>query len=127
MNIKRINRISEEVRRVVSDLVLNGLKDPRISTMTSITNVEVTRDLSFANVYISVLGNDKEKEDTIAGLNSAKGFIRKEIGSRIELRHSPEPIFRLDESIEKGLHMSKLIEQLNQDIHVDNEMDEDNE
>lgn len=127
MNIKRINRISEEVRRVVSELVFNGLKDPRINTMTSITSVEVTRDLSFANIYISVLGDDKEKEDTLAGLNSAKGFIRKEIGSRIDLRHSPEPIFHLDESIEKALHMTKLMEQLNKDTHAVKEMDEDNE
>jgi len=129
MNIKRIHRISEEVRKVVSDLVFNGLKDPRINTMTSITSVEVTRDLSFANIYISVLGDDKEKEDTLAGLNSAKGFIRKEIGSRIDLRHSPEPIFHLDESIEKALHMSKLIEELNKDIHEVKEevVDEDND
>ena len=68
MKNKRINRISEEVRRVVSDLILNGLKDPRISKMASVTSVEVTRDLSFAHIYISVLGNDLEKENTILDL-----------------------------------------------------------
>ena len=97
MNIKRTNRISEEVRKIVSELILNGLKDPRISSMTTVTKVEVTRDLSFAKIHISVLGNEEEKSETIKGLNSAKGFIRKEIGNNIDLRYSPEPIFHLDE------------------------------
>lgn len=125
MNINRINRISEEVRKVVSDLIFNGLKDPRISQMASVTLVEVTRDLSFAKIYISVLGEDKEKEDTIAGLNSAKGFIRKEIGNRIDLRHAPEPKFYLDESIEKAINLSKLIDEVNKGQHEKKE--EDNE
>ncbi len=113
MNIKRVNRISEEVKKVVSELIYNGLKDPRVSSMTTITNVEVTRDLRYARIYVSVLGNQEEKDNTITGLESAKGFIRKEIGSRIDLRYVPEPIFHLDESIEKGIYMSKLIEQVN--------------
>ncbi|NLL81911.1 MAG: 30S ribosome-binding factor RbfA [Tissierellia bacterium] len=114
MNIKRTNRISEEVRKIVSELILNGLKDPRINnTMTTVTKVEVTRDLSYAKIYISVLGNEEEKLDTIKGLNSAKGFIRKEIGNSIDLRYSPEPIFYLDESIEEGIRMSKLIDEIN--------------
>lgn len=113
MNNKRINRISEEIRKVVSNLLFNGLKDPRINPMATVTSVEVTRDLSFANIYISVLGDDLEKENTILGLESAKGFIRKEIGSRVDLRHVPEPKFHLDESIENAMHMDKLIQELN--------------
>lgn len=113
MNNKRVQRISEEIRKVVSDLIFNRLNDPRINSMTSVTRVEVTRDLSFAYIYISVLGDEKEKEDSLLGLNSAKGFIRKEIGSRVEMRHIPEPIFRLDESIEQAIHMTKLIEEVN--------------
>ncbi len=119
MNIKRINRISEEVRKVVSDLVLNEIKDPRIGHMTTVTRVEVTRDLSFAKIYVSVLGDEQEKENTLLGLNSAKGFIRKEIGARIDLRHAPEPRFFLDESIEKAIEMSKLIADVNKDIKVE--------
>lgn len=119
MNNKRINRISEEVRKVVSELLYNGIKDPRISPMTTVTRVEVTRDLSFAKIYVSVLGNKEEKADTIEGLNSAKGFIRKEIGSRIDLRYSPEPIFHLDESIEQAIYMSQLIKEVNKDIDKD--------
>lgn len=132
MNNKRINRISEEVKKVVSTLLYNGLKDPRIKPMTSITKVEVTRDLSFAKIYASVLGDDNEKKETIEGLNSAKGFIRKEIGSKIDLRYIPEPIFYLDESIEHGIHMSNLIDKLNNkekasqsDIQNESKEDED--
>ncbi len=118
MNNKRINRISEEIRKVVSNLLFNGLKDPRINHMATVTSVEVTRDLSFANIYISVLGDDLEKENTILGLESAKGFIRKEIGSRVDLRHIPEPKFHLDESIENAMHMSELIDKINKEDQV---------
>lgn len=124
MNIKRINRVSEEVRKVVSELLFNGLKDPRVSTMTTVNRVEVSRDLSFAKIYVSVFGEDKEKEDTINGLNSAKGFVRKEIGNRIDLRHTPDPIFILDESIEQAINLSKLISEVNKDIHNKDEINE---
>lgn len=113
MNNKRLNRISGEVKKVVSEVISNGLKDPRINAMTTVTKVEVTRDLRFAKIYISVFGDKSEKDDTILGLESAKGFIRKEIGTRIDLRYAPEPIFYLDESIEQGLYMTKLIEEVN--------------
>lgn len=113
MNNKRINRISEEVKKVVSELIYNGLKDPRVNHMTTVTKVEVTRDLSFANIYVSVLGNKEDKEGTLLGLNNAKGFIRKEIAKKIDLRYAPEPIFHLDESIEQGIYLSKLIEEVN--------------
>lgn len=113
MNSKRINRISEEVKKIVSELIYNGLKDPRINQMTSVTNVEVTRDLSFANIYISVLGNKDDKDNTLVGLNNASGFIRKEIARKIDLRYTPEPKFHLDESIEQGIYLSKLIDQVN--------------
>ena len=87
--------------------------------MTTVTRVEVTRDLSFAKIYVSVMGNDKEKEDTLLGLNSAKGFIRREIGARIDLRHAPEPRFFLDESIEKAIEMSRLIADINKNTKVE--------
>ena len=123
MNIKRVNRISEEVKKVVSELIYNSIKDPRVSLMTTITKVEVTRDLRYARIFVSVLGNQEEKNNTIIGLQSAKGFIRKEIGSKIDLRYVPEPIFHLDESIEQGIYMSKLIEEVN---HGKNKIREDN-
>ncbi len=115
MDTRRINRISEEVRKVVSELLTMEVKDPRISPMISVTKVEVTRDLSYANIYVSVLGDQKAKDDTLEGLESAKGFIRKEIGNKIDLRYIPEPIFHLDESIERGIYMSKLIDKVNKE------------
>ena len=115
MNNKRLNRISGEVKRVVADIISNGIKDPRVNSMTTITNVEVTRDLRFAKIYISVLGEENEKQDTIEGLDNAKGFIRREIGNRIDLRYAPEPMFYLDESIEQGIYMSKLIDKVNRE------------
>ena len=69
MNNKRINRISEEIKKVLSGVLLNGLKDPRVTTMTTVTEVKVTRDLSYANVYVSVLGSKKEKEESLKGLD----------------------------------------------------------
>lgn len=112
MNIKRVNRISEEIRKIVSELLTIGLKDPRVNPMTSVTKVDITRDLGFANIYVSVLGEKDEKDETLKGLESAKGFIRKEIASKIDLRYVPELIFHLDESIEQGIYMSRLIEKV---------------
>ena len=125
MNNKRLNRISGEVKRVVSEVINTGLKDPRVNSMTTVTKVEVTRDLRFAKIYISVFGDDAQKQDTIEGLESAKGFIRTEIGSRIDLRYAPEPMFILDESIEQGIYMAKLIENLN--IESDEQKEEKND
>lgn len=118
MNNKRLGRISEEVRKVVSETIGNGLKDPRINSMTTVTKVEVTRDLRYARIYISVLGDEREKKETIAGLENAKGFLRREISSKIDLRYAPEPMFLLDESIEKGIYMSKLIEEVNKNSKI---------
>lgn len=113
MNIRRINRISEEIKKIVSELISREIKDPRVNPMTSITKVQVTRDLSYANIYVTILGNKEVKDNTIKGLNNAKGFIRKEISNRIDLRYAPEPIFHLDESIEHSMYISKLIKEVN--------------
>lgn len=113
MNIKRVKRISEEIRRIVSQLITSGLKDPRVSSMISITKVEVTGDLRYANIYVSTLGDEKVKKETLEGLKSAKGFIRNEIGNNMDLRYIPEPVFYLDESIEQGVYISKLIDEVN--------------
>ena len=113
MNSKRINRISEEVKRTISDIVQNELKDPRIPSITSISHVEVTNDLSYAKVYVSVLGNDFDRDEAIEGLNSAKGFIKKELSKKIKLRAMPELIFIKDDSIEKSIELDKLIDEVN--------------
>ena len=105
----RTDRISEEVKREVSFIIQNELKDPRIAKMISVTAADVTRDLRYARVYVSVLGDENEKRDAIEGLRSAAGFIRREIWRRIQLRYTPEIIFELDDSIEHGVYINKLI------------------
>lgn len=108
MNVKRLDRIGQEIKKVVSE-TLREMKDPRIHPLTSITQVRVTNDLGFANIHVSVYGTQKEKEDTLLALEKARGFIRKTISSNIDLRHTPEPKFLLDESIEEASNMQELI------------------
>lgn len=113
MSVPRVNRISEEYKREISDIIKNGIKDPRIADFTSVMSVDVTRDLKYAKVYISVLGDEKKKEDTMIGLRSAAGYVRKEMGKRVKLRYTPEIIFELDTTIEHGIYISKLIDEAN--------------
>ncbi len=106
---ERTNRISVEFKKEISNIIRNELKDPRLAKLISVTWAKVTRDLRYAKVYISVMGNDEQKNSTMAALKSASGFIRREIGQRINLRYTPEIHFELDNSIEHGVYMSKLI------------------
>lgn len=107
----RLARIGEQIKAELSDLFLREMKDPRIG-FVSITDVEVTPDLRHATVYVSVLGNEQAAEDTLAGLQSAKGFLRGEIGKRIRLRYTPEFHFKLDKSIERGVRISALLREI---------------
>lgn len=106
----RTDRISEEIKKEVSSLIQNGLKDPRLPKMISVTAAEVTRDLSYAKIFISVMGSDEDKANALKGLKSAAGFIRREVGHRLQLRYTPEMLFELDNSIERGVYISKLID-----------------
>lgn len=115
MGIQRTRRISEEIKKVVSNLLLFELKDPRISRMTSVTSVDTTNDLRYVNIYISVYDPNADIDQTIEGLNKAKGFIRKEIGKAVDLRYTPEPIFIKDQSIEKGVYLTNLINKVNRE------------
>ncbi len=105
---KRTDRISEEVKRELSE-VIRSLKDPRIPFMTSVVAVEVTGDLRYANCYISVMGGEKTKKEALEGLKAAGGYIRREIGGRMQLRVTPEFIFHEDNSIEHGAHINDLL------------------
>lgn len=107
--VDRINRISEEVRKELSDIIQNDIKDPRLPRMVSILNVNVTKDLRYAKVHISVLGSEEDKKNALSALKSAAGYIRREIGHRVQLRYTPEFHFELDSSIEKGVYITKLI------------------
>ena len=104
----RINKINEEVRRELSG-VIRELKDTRIPMMTSVVAVHVTNDLSYAKVYVSVMGDEVTQKNALAGLKSAAGFIRREMGRRVELRHTPEFIFELDHSIEHGAYINRML------------------
>ena len=102
--------------RELSNIIRNEIKDPRIHPLTSVSLVEVAPDLKTCKAYISVLGNEKEKSDTIAGLRSAEGYVRRQLAKRLNLRNTPEIQFRLDESIAYGVHMSRIIREVNQGI-----------
>lgn len=107
----RISRISEEIKKEISSIIQNELKDPRLPDLISVVSVNVTKDLRYAKVYISVFGGNEQKENAIEGLKSAAGFIRKEIGHRMKLRYTPEIHFELDNSIEHGAYINKLIKE----------------
>ena len=103
-------RINGEVQKELSTIIRNEIKDPRIHPMTSVMAVEVAPDLKTCKAYISVLGEKEAKEATIKGLNSAEGYIRRQLAKNLNLRNTPEISFSLDESIEYGVNMSKLID-----------------
>lgn len=128
----RQGRLGEEIRKIISELLLKELKDPRLSAMISVTAVEVTSDGSYATIYLSVLGMsnaaedmEKQQQDVIEGMNHAKGLIRKEIGRQVKLRHVPELIFKIDRSMEYGRHIDKIINDL--DIKHDSEEEDADE
>ncbi len=112
MSFNRLDRIKEEVKREMS-AIIRELKDPRIAPMTSVVAADVSKDLKYAKIYISVMGTDEEKKNTLAALKSATGFIKKEIGSRLDLRCVPQPSFVIDASIDYGMHINELINKIN--------------
>ena len=111
-NNNRITRINEEIRHELSMIISRELKDPRINPMTSILRVETTTDLKHCNIYASILGDNESIENTKAGLKSSSGFIRNELAKRLNLRNTPELHFVIDHSIEYGINMSKLIDEV---------------
>jgi len=109
----RGGRINEEFKREISTLIRNSIKDPRLSAMISVTDVKVTKDLRYAKVYVSIFcESDEEKKSNLEALKSASGFIRKELGHKVNLRHTPEILFEIDDSINYGMHMDELIERI---------------
>lgn len=111
----REKRINEEIKKIVSGMIMNGLKDPRVSRLASITEVETTRDLRYTTIYVSVYGKDDSLEETLEGLNSAKGYIRKKIGDELKMHHTPEPIFKADNAIKHGMHINEVINKLHEE------------
>lgn len=125
-------RVNGEVQKVLSNIISREIKDPRINPMTSVVSVEVAPDLKTAKVYISVLGDDESKKATLTGLRNAAAYMRGQLARTLNLRNTPELTFILDTSIEYGVNMSKLIDEVNKnlsdredDIDIDDESEED--
>lgn len=112
-NSIKLTRISNEVMRELSNIIRTEIKDPRIAPLTSVVAVEVAPDLKTCKAYISVLGDDKACQETMEGLRSAEGYIRSQLARSVNLRNTPEIKFILDKSIEYGVNMSKLIDEVN--------------
>lgn len=120
-------RINMEVQRELSEIIRTEVKDPRLSSaMTSVVAVEVSPDLKYCKAFISVLGDEEACKSVQEGLNSAVGYIRKELARRVNLRNTPEIKFILDQSIQYGVTMSKLIDDVTKDLRDDEEAIEDN-
>ncbi|HCJ09771.1 MAG TPA: 30S ribosome-binding factor RbfA [Clostridiales bacterium] len=110
MDPARLERLRTAIKEEVSD-ILRSFKDPRLG-FVSVTDVELSRDARVAKVFVSVLGSKKDKEDSLQALRSGTGFVRSELGRRIRLRHTPEVVFRLDDSIERGTRIQTILGQL---------------
>ncbi|MCI8963419.1 MAG: 30S ribosome-binding factor RbfA [Eubacterium sp.] len=111
-SVKNI-RINSEVQREMSQIIREEIKDPRVHPMTSVMAVEVTPDLKFAKIFVSVLGSEEEKEKTMEGLKKSASFARGQLARRMNMRNTPELTFILDNSIEYGVTMSKRIDEVN--------------
>ena len=110
-------RINAEVQRELSNILHNGIKDPRVAPMTSVVAVEVAPDLKTCKAYISVLGDEKARQDTLKGLQSAEGYIRRELARTVNMRNTPEIRFIADQSIEYGVNISRKIDEVNRDSY----------
>jgi len=120
MEGKRSEKVADLIQKEISQMLVKSIKDPRIGFVT-ITRVNVSEDCRLAKVYFSVAGTLEERESSVKGLDSAKGYVRKELGRRIRLRYTPEIIFQFDPSIEYSIHMEELI----QSIHREKEANGD--
>ena len=116
-------RVNTEVQRELSNILRAGIKDPRVAPLTSVVSVSVAPDLKTCKAYISVLGDEKAQQDTVAGLKSAEGYIRRTLAKNLNMRNTPEITFILDQSIEYGVSMSKKINEVTRELKTDGEED----
>lgn len=122
---RRVARVAELIRREVSQLLFSGIKDDRVGTgMVSVTDVDVSGDLQHAKIFVSIYGTDEARTSTMAGLKSATGYVRSELGKRIRLRRTPEIVFLEDRSIERGTKVLSLINRLSQERKPDEAADD---
>jgi ribosome-binding factor A len=119
---KRSSRVGDQILKVVADLLLKKVRDPRVKDVT-LTGIEVSRDLRYSRIFFSVMGETKDIQKTQKGLDSARGFIKREIGSRLEIKYIPDIVFKYDPTLEKTEDLEKLFKQIN----LDNPEPSDNE
>lgn len=125
---RRISRVAELIKREVSQMLLHGIKDDRVGAgMVSVTDVDLSGDLQHAKIFVSIYGSEEAKQETMAGLKSATGYVRSELGQRVRLRRTPEVIFQEDSSIERGTRVLSLLNQLNQNRPADEAEDTEDE
>lgn len=115
MPSNRINKIEEEIKRTLATIVRNDVKDDRLSDMASITNVKITPDLKYAKVYVSVIGDDKTRKNTIDALNHGAAFIRTRLSKTLSIRRVPELTFVLDDSVDYSIKISELLDKVKDD------------
>ncbi|MBI2304420.1 MAG: 30S ribosome-binding factor RbfA [Chloroflexi bacterium] len=108
----RRERIGDLIQVEISNILRREAKDPRLNALWSVTNVAVSMDLKYARVFVSVMGTEEEKQRVLQGLDSASGFLRRELGSRLTLRRIPQLVFQRDDSIERGAHLLQLIKEV---------------
>ena len=113
--MSRVDKVASAIKEEIGSIIHDELHDPRLGFIT-VVQVEVTKDLQIAKVYFSVLGTEKQKEDAQAGIESAKGFIRKLVGDRLKLRYTPELIFKLDESAEYSINIFAKIDRIKDEL-----------
>jgi len=116
MSKVRVEKLQELMKQEISDIVLHELKDPRIGFVT-VTSVACTEDLREAKIYVSIMGDEKAARDSLHGLNSSLGFVRREIGRRIRLRFTPEISFALDASLDYSDHIQRLLNEIHKENH----------
>jgi ribosome-binding factor A len=114
VEFSRNERVAEEIKKSASQIINNELKDPRISGLISVTKVVVTKDLRNARIFLSIYGGENEKQKVFEGIKNAEGFIRKELARRVRMKFVPEISFKIDESIEYGIHIHKLLEEIHE-------------
>ena len=122
-NNNRFNRVEEEMKKEISNIISNKLKNPDVTGLISVTKVKVTTDLKFAKVYVSIL-NAKNTKVTLRGLKQSAGFVRSEVAKSINLRNTPEIIFELDDSMEYGAKIDSILKDIMKDVKPENEGEE---
>ncbi|HOI15709.1 MAG TPA: ribosome-binding factor A [Geobacteraceae bacterium] len=122
MTVKRAEKVAEAIHEIISALLIKGVKDPRIG-FTTITGVKLSDDLHLATVFFSVVGDETEKKAAEKGLNSAKGYLRKEVGRNLRMRYVPDLVFRYDASLDYGQHIDELLDEIISTEHNDDIQD----